>query len=251
MNGLLTQRVRDRPVAPASRHLPIVRGARRRWWMPIVYVGFRLVARGIGFCTLRAKTLRPELAEGSGGYVLACSHLSHIEPFIVGALVDRQIDWMSRIEFYRRWWSALFLHLIGAFPVNRQGVPVSALRTAIDRAGAGRVIGMFPEGGVVSGADSVCRGGKIKRGVCFIAYRANVPAVPCVVIGTDKLNAVGPWLPFRRARVWLAFGDPVWADRTLRPKIARQKMAEELERMYVALYRELLNAFKLDERPVP
>jgi 1-acyl-sn-glycerol-3-phosphate acyltransferase len=251
MNGLLSERAPHRPSAPASGRVRIVRGTRRRWWMPTLYIGFRLVARGIGFCTLRARILRPQAAERSGGYVLACSHLSHIEPFIVGALMDRQVDWMSRIEFYRRWWSALFLNLIGAFPVNRQGVPVTALRTAIQRADAGRVIGIFPEGGVVGGNDSVCRGGKIKRGVCFIAYRANVPAVPCVVIGTDKLNAVGPWLPFRRARVWLAFGEPVWADRTLGPKAARQKMAEELERMYVALYRELLSTFQLDERPVP
>jgi 1-acyl-sn-glycerol-3-phosphate acyltransferase len=251
VNGLLTESMPQHPAEPASDRVRVVRRLPRRWWMPIVYVGFRFVARCIRFCTLRAGILRPEAAERAGGYVLACSHLSHIEPFIVGALIQRQVDWMSRIEFYRRWWSALFLKLIGAFPVNRQGIPVTALRTAIERAEAGRVIGMFPEGGVVSGADSVCRGGKIKRGVCFIAYRANVPAVPCVVIGTDKLNAIGPWLPFRRARVWLAFGEPVWADRTLRPKVARQKMAEELERIYVALYRELLSTFGLDERPVP
>jgi 1-acyl-sn-glycerol-3-phosphate acyltransferase len=165
--------------------------------------------------------------------------------------MDRHIDWMSRIEFYGRWWSWLFLNNIGAFPVNRQGVAVSAIRTAIRRAAAGRVVGIFPEGGVTSGANSVCRGGNIKRGVCLVSYRANVPIIPCVVLGTHKLNAVRPWLPFRNARVWIAFGEPIWPDTALPPRPARQQLAQRFESACVNLCRELIETHKLADSAVP
>jgi 1-acyl-sn-glycerol-3-phosphate acyltransferase len=236
---------------PPTRYERIVRSARLRWWNPILYVLYRFLGRCIAFCTLRSSILRANTAERPGGYLLACTHLSHLEPFIVGILIDRHIDMMSRIEFYGRWWSWMFLTSMGAFPVNRQGVPVSSIRSAISRAAAGRVVGIFPEGGVTCGSDSVCRGGTIKRGVCLIAYRADVPIVPCVVLGTNKLNCVGPWLPFRRARVWIAFGEPIWPDKTLSPRPARQRMAERLEHACVNLCRELTEEHGLADDVVP
>jgi len=236
---------------PSTRYERIIGGARLRSWTPVFYDLWRRMGRGVRFCTLRAAIVRPQMAERPGGYLLACTHLSHLEPFIVGIMVDRQIDWMARLEFYDRWWSWMFLNIIGAFPVKRQGVPVSTIRTAIRRVAAGRVVGIFPEGGVARGSDSVCRGGKAKRGVCLIAYRANVPIIPCVTLGTDKLNAVGPWLPFRRARVWIAFGEPIWPDQTLSPRPARQQMAECFERACVTLCRELIETHRLGDGVVP
>ena len=47
---------------------------------------------------------------------------------------------------------------------------------------------LFPEGGVVKGPATVCRGGPIKKGACVIAQRAGVPIIPCVVLGTHRLN---------------------------------------------------------------
>lgn len=236
---------------PISRYQCIVRSAQLRRWTSTYYVLGRGAARFIALCTLRAKVIRPELAERDGGYLLACSHISHLEPFIISVYLDRHIDFMTRIEFYARRWSRTGLNMVGAFPVNRQGTPVSAIRTAIRRAAAGRVVGIFPEGGVASGPDSVCRGGKIRRGVCLIAYRANVPIVPCVMLGTDKLNAVAPWLPFKRARVWIAFGDPIWPDRTLSPRPARAQMAEQFQSVCTGLCRELIAAHGLAEDVVP
>lgn len=236
---------------PLSQYERVVRGAQLRWWTSICYAAGRAAARFIALCTLRAKLIRPRLAERDGGYLLACTHLSHLEPFVISAYLDRHIDFMARIEFYGRWWSAMGLNLIGAFPVHRQGTPVSAIRTAVHRAAAGRVIGIFPEGGVAVGRNSVCRGGKVKRGVCLIAYRANVPIIPCVTLGTDKLNAVTPWLPFKRARVWIGFGDPIWPDKSLPPRPARAQMAEKFESACVALCRELMAAHGLAEDAVP
>ena len=215
------------------------------------YTVGRAALRAVQFNTLRIEIIRGEAMERTGGYVLAPTHISHLEPFIISMIVRRHIDWMARTEFYQRWWMRAFLNNAGAFEVRRQGVPVSAIRTAIQRTECGRVVGIFPEGGVAIRKDSVCRGGAIKRGACLIAYRANVPVVPCVVIGTHLLNQVLPWIPFRRATLWIAFGEPIWPDRQLRPKAAREAMAITMQQAYRNLYGELLDRFSLDDQAIP
>ena len=68
----------------------------------------------------------PGTLKREGGYILAPTHISHLEPFILSVIVKRKIDWMARVEFFRwrlfRW----CLYRFDAFPVNRFGVPVSA-----------------------------------------------------------------------------------------------------------------------------
>jgi 1-acyl-sn-glycerol-3-phosphate acyltransferase len=198
--------------------------------------------------SIRGDVVRPQLPERPGGYVLACTHISHLEPFIVSAIVRRKIDWMARIEFYRWRLFSWFLYRFDAFPVNRFGVPVSAIRTAIARARAGRVVGIFPEGGVAMGADSACRGGAIKRGACLVSMRADVPIVPCVLLGTHTLNWIEPWLPFRRARLWIAFGEPIEPVRDAPThKAGRAVMAEQLSAAFRSLYAELCERYDIPE----
>jgi 1-acyl-sn-glycerol-3-phosphate acyltransferase len=218
----------------------------------LLYRVLWLMGRVIWFKCVRMKIIRPEAMARQGGYLLASSHLGNLEPFILGIIYRRRIEWMTRIEFFGSRFTRWILPRAGAFVVNRQGVPVSAIRNAIDRAKDGRVVGICPEGGVKIADQSVCRGGAIKRGVCLISQRTGVPIVPCVMLGTHDLNRVGPWLPFKRAKIWVAFGTPILptpqaGDR----RTARKIMAEEIERQYVSLYRELLEKYKIDDRWVP
>jgi 1-acyl-sn-glycerol-3-phosphate acyltransferase len=175
-----------------------------------------------------------------------------LEPFLVTVGLFRRIDWMTRIEFFRYRPVAWVLRSIGAYPVRRFGVPVSAIRTSIARLRHGRTVGVCPEGGVTVGRESVCRGGPIRGGASLIAVRAGVPIIPCVMLGTHKLNVVEPWLPLGRARVWMAFGQPVHppADAPDR-KAARRELNERLRRAFVALYTELRQQYHIDDRDVP
>ncbi len=201
--------------------------------------------------TLRMGTLGLEHAHRPGGYLLACSHVSHLDPFCISVLLPRKIGWMARIEFYRRRWAAWLLRAVHAFPVNRQGVPVSAIKTSLARLARGEVVGLFPEGEIKGRSESVLFGGSIKRGVCLLAQRSGCPVVPCVILGTDKLNAVDPWLPRLRGRLWIACGEaiaPVYGpDR----RIARAEMAARVEQALAALYRQLRDAHGLDDSIVP
>ena len=216
------------------------------------YAVGQFLGRWVYALSIKGHVLRPRLAERPGGYVLAVTHLSHLEPFVVGILVRRKVDWMARVEFYRHRPFAWALHAMDAFPVNRFGVPVSAIRTAIARAAAGRVVGIFPEGGVATGPQSACRGGPIKQGACLVAIRAGVPVVPCVVLGTHALNRVEPWLPFRRAELWVAFGHPIEPVRDApNPKAARRQMSRQLGDAFCSLYAELRARYNIPDSANP
>jgi 1-acyl-sn-glycerol-3-phosphate acyltransferase len=78
--------------------------------------------------------------------------------------------------------------------------------------------------------------------------RADVPIVPCVLLGTHELNFVEPWLPFRRATLWVAFGDPIEPVRDAAShKAGRAVMAERLTDAFRSLYRELCERYNIPE----
>jgi len=157
---------------------------------PLVYGLFRLRVRG-----------RQNLPAG-GGYVLACNHISNLDPWPVGLPLwpRRWLRFMAKSELY--WWPARYvLDGAGAFPVRRGLGDVEAIETAVELAGEGHVVVMFPEG-------TRRQKGLVKRhvarprsGAARIALEAGVPLVPCAVAGTDRLSRLGP--------LRVAYGTPV------------------------------------------
>ncbi|MGC3989834.1 MAG: lysophospholipid acyltransferase family protein [Chthoniobacteraceae bacterium] len=179
----------------------------------------------------RTIRLRLDLAqsEREGGYVLACTHASHLDPFCVSVVLKRHVRWMARVEFYRSWWSTRLLKEVGAFPVNRQGVPVSAVKTAIRLAQAGEVVGIFPEGEIKRDAESVLRGGRIKRGVCLVSMRSGKPVIPCVVLGSEALLRPMVWRMSKPCRLWVVCGEPIHPPHTGNRREDRRIMAGQIE----------------------
>src|SRR5690349_18215391 len=120
--------------------------------------------RFVCFCTLRKVVIRPEAAARPGPLVIACTHLSHLDPVLLSVIVGRPIDWVTRIEFSRFKPIAKLLDALDTIPVRRFGVAVSTIRTALTRLARSRVVGICPEGGVAQGPASAMKGGRIKRG---------------------------------------------------------------------------------------
>jgi 1-acyl-sn-glycerol-3-phosphate acyltransferase len=216
------------------------------------YRSGRMVCGLIKFQCIREVVIGSERADLDGGFLLACTHLSHLEPMVISCAVRRQVRWMAREEFYRPRWAAAVLNWGGAFPVDRFGYSLPAVRRAIGLAKSGNVVGVFPEGGVTQGPHSVMRGAPFKQGVCTVAIEARVPIIPVVVLGTEKLNRVGPWLPFRRGRVWMAFGESVSAPpRGRSRRMDRAEMSARLSDEFVRTYRGLLATTGLRDDQVP
>jgi len=219
---------------------------------PAFYRACQAGGRFIWWQTIRETVLDSHRADRTGGFLIACTHISHLEPFVVSGILKRQVRWMARIEFYRRRWAATILNLGGAFPVDRHGCSIRAIRTAVRLASAGECVGIFPEGGVTQGRNSIVRGAPFKHGVCTIAVETRLPIIPVVVLGTERLNRIEPWLPFRRGRLYCAFGNDVLpAPRSASRRGDRAELAGRLGDEFVRLYHDLLEHAGLTDDQVP
>ncbi|MCC6661858.1 MAG: 1-acyl-sn-glycerol-3-phosphate acyltransferase [Phycisphaerales bacterium] len=201
--------------------------------------------------TVRVTTLHAERARRRGGFIIACTHISHMDPIAVMMTCPRQVRWLTRIEFYRRRWPARLLHASGMIPVDRFGNSLPAIRAAIRAVRAGHVVGIFPEGGVARGGDTVLRGGAIKQGVGVVARVTGAPIVPVVVLGTERLQRARAWLPLRRTRVCIAYGTEVMAAPGPPNRASRLRTADRLAAAFRATYRELQSHARLGDDAVP
>jgi 1-acyl-sn-glycerol-3-phosphate acyltransferase len=158
-----------------------------------------------------------------GGCVLACNHVSSLDPWVLGMPLwpQRFLRFMAKSELY---WPPLsyVLNRVGAFPVRRGQRDVVAIETAVQLARDGHIVAMFPEGtrrtkGLVKRFEA-----RPRSGAARIALEAGVPLVPAAVKGTDKLLRLG--------KLSVVYGAPVEID-DLRGREMAEAAQEATERL--------------------
>jgi 1-acyl-sn-glycerol-3-phosphate acyltransferase len=140
--------------------IPIVRRL-ARWW-----VDFRVVGG----------------PAPSGPVVVAANHFAHIDPVMVSITLGRPIRYLALDELFGH--NPLFDSLtlwLGAIPLTRDGVPLSAMRTALAELDDGGAVGVFPEGRRVAAWGDV----EPKGGAAWLARRSGAPLAPVAISGTD------------------------------------------------------------------
>jgi 1-acyl-sn-glycerol-3-phosphate acyltransferase len=215
------------------------------------YLALRVLFRSILAMTMRIGRAGLEHEPKEGAYLLVVCHLDHLDPVIMSTIMQRRIGWMSRIEFYRNRFMRAFLQFTGAFPVNRQGYARPALREALKRLQDGEAVGLFPEGEIMSGQDTVLRQGRVRGGAAWLAARAGCPVLPVVILGTNKLCSLSPWLPAWRGRLWLTAGPLLTAPADAKTRAGRAAFTAQLEAEFRRLAQETLKRHGLPESVIP
>ncbi|MGB8170324.1 MAG: lysophospholipid acyltransferase family protein [Chthoniobacteraceae bacterium] len=217
-----------------------------RW---LAYMVSRLLLKGILGLVTETHVLHRERARLRGGWLLVSNHISHFDPPFLTVAARRKIDWMATRELYAPGLVSAWMHAVDTFPVDREKVDRAAVREAVARVQRGRVVGIFPEGGIRDGARSVLEGAPLKPGLAGLAQLGGVPVVPCALVGSDQLYTHRNWIPFRRSRAWLAFGEPHYFSGE--GKAAREAFEAEIARSLHALYAELKERFHLTAADLP
>jgi 1-acyl-sn-glycerol-3-phosphate acyltransferase len=202
-------------------------------------------------CVARVRVLGHENANRTGGFLLASNHISHFDPFIISSVMGRKIDWMAMAEFFRLPVLGFLLRAVDAFPADRDRANRKTIRTAIDRLKDGRVVGLFPEGGIRDGARSLLEGAPLRPGASTLAQVARVPILPCMILGSDRLYSIKRWLPLRRTPIWIAFGNPIPHSPDLEKSEARGRVERELSVALQNLYSDLRETFHLTMEDLP
>lgn len=141
-----------------------------------------------------------------GPVVVAANHFSHLDVPLVATHLDRPIRFLAVDELYgkSRFMDAT-LGFFRAIPLDRDGYPVAAMRTAIDHLASGRMIGVFPEGRRVEmwGVNPP------KRGAAWLAWMAGAPLVPVAIHGTQAtLAPAARGLSRTAVKMWVE--PPLW-----------------------------------------
>lgn len=158
----------------------------------------------------------------TGPVILATTHESYLDPFLVGSYAPRHTWYMARRTLFfkgerrsrlRTW----FGHLWGIIEVEREGTGIGALRGAEERLAEGFQVLIFPEG--TRSPDGEVR--EFRAGVGLLARRSRAAVVPVSIDGTRRLWPKGAKLPtLLRRRARIVFGEPVTYDETTDPRDA-------------------------------
>jgi len=200
---------------------------------------------------IRIRVVGAEKGKVPGPCLLAANHLSHFDPPFFTATCPRAIDWIAMTELFENPWLARYFRGVDCIEVDRFGTDTHAIREAVKRLKAGRVVGVFPEGGIRAGAGSVLEGASFKGGIGLLAQLTGAPVWPAVILGSDRAYAPRTWRRFRATTVWLLYGDPIEVDRSLPKKAQRESVDQALAESFTKLYADAQARFQLQTDDLP
>jgi 1-acyl-sn-glycerol-3-phosphate acyltransferase len=86
---------------------------------------------------------------------------------------------MAKKELFKIPLLSSLIKMLGAFPIDRGGGDVSAIKKAVEMLGEGKCVGMFPQGHRYPGEDP--RKTSTKNGAALIFSRAQADVVPVYI----------------------------------------------------------------------
>lgn len=172
-----------------------------------LYALARLLGRLLFGLCVGPQVIGRENVPAAGPLLVVGNHLTFLEPPLVTAVVPRRMTFLALTDLFAIGWLGPFMRLLGALPVRRGGArDLDALRAALELLRRGGAVAIFPEG--TRSPD----GGLLRAnpGVALLALRSGAPVLPVAVVGTERIEAVGPFLTarLRRRRVRVVIGRP-------------------------------------------
>jgi 1-acyl-sn-glycerol-3-phosphate acyltransferase len=168
--------------------------------------------------------------------ILVSNHLNNADPCVIPGVFNRRIITMAKKEMFKWPIVSLLFRFIGAFPVDRQGADLSALREAQSVIHDGILLLMFPEG--TRSKDRQLHDGF--PGSALIAYRTGAPIIPIAIWGTERIS--WPWLFFKPRmgpKVHVRVGAPFFPPKAERITSAQAREAtDDIMRHIAALLPE-------------
>jgi 1-acyl-sn-glycerol-3-phosphate acyltransferase len=178
------------------------------------------------FCKLvfillwRFKATGAENVPATGPVIVACNHLSYLDPVAVGIGLPRMVTYLAKKELFDMPVLGFFVRGCGAYPLDREAGGVAAVRAALRVLKDGRCIGIFPEG-----TRNLTGTAGEKGGAAFLAALSGAPVVPAAVSGTKDAK--------RLARIRVVYGKPMLVTRN------RKADSDDLEKWTAEIMRNI------------
>jgi 1-acyl-sn-glycerol-3-phosphate acyltransferase len=196
-----------------------------------------------GLCWLIITICTKRTVEGlenfprKGPALVVINHLGDADaPLLVGS-VPASLDGLGKIELYdfpvlgklMDWYGIIWLH--------RGRADRRAMRAALDGLAEGRILVIAPEGrySLIGGLEQG------HQGAAYLAYKADVPIIPVVVIDSDNEQVYGHLKRLQRAPVTLRVGKAFClaqqADRRETMRAGTRQIMDSLANLLPEAYR--------------
>lgn len=171
---------------------------------PVYFAGWCFF-RAVCACYFGWRVYNPERVPRKGPVILAANHVSYLDPFLIGAGVRRDINYLAREDLFRFPVIGWLLRQWNTVPVDRDGGGAAGLRAILDRLLAGGGIILFPEG-------TRSRDGQLqpaRSGIGLTVIKSTAPVVPVRVFGTFEAYGRHVRIPRPCHRVEVKYGCPL------------------------------------------
>lgn len=169
----------------------------------------------------RIKVYGKENIPENEGVIVCANHWSNLDPIFLSISLPIKFNYMAKKELFEIPVLGGILSKAGAFPVNRQGNDMKALRYAISLIKDGKTLGIFPEGTRVKEVDR----DNMHEGVGFIAVKSKADILPIEIITSYRLFS----------RVEIHVKEPIEIEKYsgLKNKEAMNKISDDIfEKIY-------------------
>ena len=157
-------------------------------------VCYFLFAKIVGFL-FRIRVTGRENEPDKGGFIVCANHISATDAVVLCyAFRKHQVCFMAKKELFKIPLLSGLIRMLGAFPIDRGGSDVSAIKNAVSLVKNGKCMGIFPQGHRYPGQNP--RETSTKNGAALICTRAEANVVPVYIMKKNNTHKL-----FRKTRV--------------------------------------------------
>jgi 1-acyl-sn-glycerol-3-phosphate acyltransferase len=176
----------------------------------------------------------------TGPVILASNHASFLDPPLVGAGIQRGINYLARESLFRFPVLGWILHEWQVVPVDRDGGGAKGLKAILDRLLGGGAIILFPEGTRSPNGELQ----PARSGIGLTVIKSEAPVVPVRVFGTFEAYNRKMRFPRPFQSVVVKYGRPMRFEKLRaeartcskpRLKLIYQEVADEIMSAIAAL----------------
>ena len=149
----------------------------------------------------RVRVVGRENEPEDGGFIVCANHASATDPVVLCcAFRKHQVRFMAKKELFKVPVVSWLVSLMGAFPVDRGGNDVGAIKKSVNMVREGKCMGIFPQGTRYKGVDP--RTTETKNGAALITVRSGAKVVPAYIYRKDNRHKL-----FRKT--YVIIGEPI------------------------------------------
>lgn len=169
-----------------------------------LYLGFRALWL---FCKMwhGVRPVGQDPVPSSGAAIIISNHTSPADPLFLQCGTRRVVSFMMAREYYNIKFLRPIFRLNNPILVNRTGRDTAAMKATLRALSEGRVVGVFPEGGIHLDPDTL---GPAKAGMAMLALLTRAPVIPAFIDRRPHTNRL--WYGILRPlKTRLIFGRPI------------------------------------------